>query len=120
MPIRCLIVDDSRMFLDAARPLLENAGISVVSAVSTGEDALRAVEELHPDVALVDVQLLGESGIELARRLAALERTPRVILISLQSEDDLQELIAAAPVDGFIPKNRLSAAAIHELLGRGE
>jgi DNA-binding NarL/FixJ family response regulator len=41
MNVRCLIVDDSRRFLDAARGLLERQGLSVVGEASTGDEALR-------------------------------------------------------------------------------
>ncbi len=67
--MRCLIVDDSRHFLDAAHGLLERQGIVVVGVASTGAEALRRVEELRPDVTLVDIDLGGESGFEVARRL---------------------------------------------------
>ena len=84
MALRCLIVDDSLRFLDAARGLLEGQGIRVVGVASNSTDALLRAEELQPDVTLVDIDLGGESGLELARRLygeADLARSP-VILIS--------------------------------------
>jgi CheY-like chemotaxis protein len=69
MMLRCLIVDDSPHFLDAARGLLERQGITVVGVASTSAEALRRAQELRPDVTLVDIDLGGESGLELARRL---------------------------------------------------
>ena len=68
-PMRCLIVDDSLRFLDADRGLLERQGMTVVGVASTSADALRRTVELRPDVTLVDIDLGGESGLELARRL---------------------------------------------------
>jgi two-component system nitrate/nitrite response regulator NarL len=62
MPLRCLIVDDSPQFLRVARALLEREGIAVVGVASTSAEALRRVEELAPDVTLLDVDLGGESG----------------------------------------------------------
>jgi DNA-binding NarL/FixJ family response regulator len=123
MLLRCLIVDDSRRFLEAARGLLERQGISVVGAASTSAEALRQVEELRPDVALVDIDLGGESGFALVRRLDrdAGPPRPRTILISTHAEEDYFELIASSPAVGFLPKSELSAAAIRGLLdGRGE
>jgi DNA-binding NarL/FixJ family response regulator len=117
--LRCLIVDDSSHFLNAARGLLERQGIAVVGVASTGAEALRLVEELRPDVTLVDIDLGGESGFEVARRLqrdSGATRGP-VILISTHSEQDYADLIAASPAIGFLPKSALSAGAIHELLG---
>jgi CheY-like chemotaxis protein len=67
--MRCLIVDDSPRFLDAARGLLERQGITVVGVASNSAEALERTEELQPDVTLLDIDLGGESGLELARRL---------------------------------------------------
>jgi DNA-binding NarL/FixJ family response regulator len=121
--LRCLIVDDSRRFLDAARGLLESQGMAVVGVASTSADALRQVEELRPDVTLVDIDLGGESGFELVRRLDhdAGEAPGRMILISTHAEQDYADLVAASPAVGFIPKSALSAGAIRALLnGQGD
>jgi CheY-like chemotaxis protein len=116
--MRCLIVDDSPRFLDAARGLLERQGITVVGVASTSSEALQQAERLRPDVTLLDIDLGGESGLELARRLhreAGLAAS-RVILISTHAEQDNADLIAASPVVGFVSKAALSAAAIGDLL----
>jgi DNA-binding NarL/FixJ family response regulator len=116
--LRCLIIDDSPHFLDAARGLLEREGVEVVGVASTGADGLRSVEALRPDVTLLDIDLGGESGFEVATRLHRDTRPPpsRVILISTHAEQDYAELIAASPVVGFLSKSALSAGAIHNLL----
>ena len=68
-----LIVDDNWLFLEAARDRLEGEGLRV-GVAATSAEALRRAEELRPEVVLVDVMLGGESGFELARRLAARHR----------------------------------------------
>ena len=121
--MRCFIVDDSPRFLDAARGLLERQGITVIGVASTSAQALQRVQELHPDVTLVDLDLGGESGLELARRLQGQAGTAAapVILISTHAEQDYAELIAASPAVGFLPKTALSADAIRQLLaGQGD
>ncbi len=117
-PMRCLIVDDSPRFLDAARGLLEGQGVSVVGVASNITDALQRAGELRPDVTLLDIDLGGESGLELARRLNGQgdQVPPPVILISTHAEQDYAELIAASPAVGFLSKTALSATAIRELL----
>lgn len=118
--LRCLIVDDNRHFLDAARRLLERQEILVVGVASTGAEALQQVEELRPDVTLVDIDLGGESGFEVARRLqhnSGGTRRP-VILISTHAEQDYADLIDTSPAIGFLPKSTLSAHAIHNLLDK--
>jgi DNA-binding NarL/FixJ family response regulator len=119
--LRCLIIDDSPHFLAAARGLLEREGVEVVGVASTGAEALRCVEALRPDVALLDIDLGGESGFEVATRLHRDTGPPPspVILISTHAEQDYAELIAASPVIGFLSKSALSAGAIRDVLGNG-
>jgi CheY-like chemotaxis protein len=69
-----LIVDDNWLFLEAARDRLEREGLRVVGVAASSAEALRRVEELRPEVVLVDLMLGSESGFELARRLAAHHR----------------------------------------------
>ncbi len=117
-PMRCLLVDDSPHFLAAARGLLERQGVTVVGVAATGAEALARSRELRPDVTLVDLDLGGESGLELARRLQRQDgpAAAPVILISTHAEQDYAELIAASPAVGFLAKAALSAAAIRDLL----
>ena len=124
MTARCLIVDDSAQFLRAARAVLERDGF-VVDIASTGPEALRRVEELRPDVVLVDIDLGGESGFEVVRQLElATYTTPSppfetsIILVSTHAEEEFEELITESPAVGFLAKSSLSARAIDEMLTR--
>jgi CheY-like chemotaxis protein len=115
--LRCLIVDDNEEFLASASRLLESQGLEIVGLASSGQEALRLAEALRPEVALVDVQLGEEDGLEVTRQLSADGRPIAVVLISTHSRDDLAELIADSPALGFLPKTALSAAAIGALVG---
>jgi CheY-like chemotaxis protein len=116
--LRCLIVDDNPRFLDAARGLLEREGVAVVGTASTSAEAAQRFDELRPDVALVDIDLGGESGFDVARQLygKGRETPPKMILISTHAEQDYADLIAASPAVGFLAKTALSARAIRDLL----
>jgi len=118
MAFGVLIVDDNRLFLDAARGLLERQGLRVVGVAATSAEALRRAEELRPEVVLVDITLGGESGFDLARRLAEHHQGagPVVILISTHAEADFADLIAESPAAGFVPKPELSADAIRRIV----
>lgn len=117
MPLRCLIVDDSARFLQAARILLEREGCSVDIA-SSGAEALIRSQVLHPDVVLLDIHLGQESGFDVARSLVARLNgdSPRIILISTHAEEDFADLLADCPVVGFLSKAALSVHAIQDLL----
>lgn len=118
MELRCLIVDDNASFLEAATDLLRRQGAAVVGVASSGDEAVERVRQLRPVVALVDIKLGAESGLEVARRLADLRLIDlKVILISTHPESDFADLIDGTPVAGFLPKLGLSAQAIEELIG---
>jgi DNA-binding NarL/FixJ family response regulator len=119
--LRCLIVDDSARFAQAAVELLADEGIDVVGVANSSDGAVQMAAELHPDLALVDIDLGADSGLDLAHRLSG-EGPARlagaVILISTHAEEQFAELIAASPAVGFLPKTELSADAIEQLLKR--
>jgi CheY-like chemotaxis protein len=117
--VRCLIVDDSADFVEAARHLLEHGGIRVVGVASTSAEALRCFEEQRPDVTLVDVYLGRENGFELAEQLhrSGLRAPSPVILISTHAEQDFADMVAASPAVGFIAKFAITPGAIRDLVG---
>jgi DNA-binding NarL/FixJ family response regulator len=111
-----LIVDDHDEFRQFARSLLEADGFEVAGEAADGETALAAAAELRPDVVLLDVQLPGIDGFEVARRLAAATSAPEVVLTSTRSASDFGHRLTEAPVRGFLPKQRLSGAELGEVL----
>lgn len=120
MALRSLIIDDNSLFVEAARDLLEREGIEVLGIGSTGDEAVELATALRPDVMLVDIELGGESGFDVAQRLAQATDGSRlhVVLISTYEENDLADLVANSPAIGFLSKYDLCAAAIHEVLER--
>jgi DNA-binding NarL/FixJ family response regulator len=116
--MRCLIVDDNGPFLEVASASLARGGLEVIGTATTSKDALRQVELERPDVVLVDVNLGGENGFELARQLVETfpELRTGVVLISTRDEDDYGSLLAASPAAGFVRKTHLTAKAIREVV----
>ncbi len=114
--MRCLVIDDSERFLASAVRLLESQGVDVVGCASSGPEALRLASALAPDVALVDVELGAEDGIEVARRLIADPLHTPVILISAHEPGELADLTGDTTIR-FLPKPSLGAAEIRRLLG---
>jgi two-component system nitrate/nitrite response regulator NarL len=113
--LRCLIVDDNWSFLEAARAVLAREGVAVVGVASNSAEAMQRVEELAPDVVLIDVVLGEESGFDLARQLEGSEAT--IVMISTHAEADIEDLMPGCGVAGFVPKSQLSAHAVHQVLG---
>ncbi len=111
-----LIVDDHDGFRASARELLERQGFDVVAAVEDGEAALSAAARLRPDVVLLDVQLPGMDGFEVAERLAETDPAPRVVLVSSRRRSAYEVRLPHAPVAGFLGKHELTGAALAALL----
>jgi DNA-binding NarL/FixJ family response regulator len=121
MPLTCLIVDDSPEFLEAARRLLADDGVTVVGVAATSDQAVTETLAVRPDVALVDIELGTESGFDVAQRLTALPHGgPPIVLISAESGTELSELVDASGALGFVSKTDLSGDAIRKLLGHAE
>jgi DNA-binding NarL/FixJ family response regulator len=119
MPLRCLIVDDNASFREEMRGLLTEQGLDVVGGAGSAAEAYRQIAELKPDVALIDIDLGGESGLQLANKLRedpGNAVVPDVILISTHDEAEYTDLIEASSAIGFLAKIDLSAATIRRML----
>jgi DNA-binding NarL/FixJ family response regulator len=107
-----LIVDDHGGFREVARALLEESGFSVVGEAADGGEAIAAVGALHPWLVLLDVQLPGLDGFEVAARLAEAPDPPRVVLTSTRDAASYRRRLAASPAVVFVPKSELSVAVL--------
>jgi len=82
-PLRAIVVDDEQLGRDEVCYLLGQAGgIDVVGQASNGVDALRLVGELAPDLVLLDVQMPGLDGFEVARRVIEADLRPQVVVLT--------------------------------------
>jgi DNA-binding NarL/FixJ family response regulator len=112
MSCSVLVVDDHIGFRAFARALLESEGFEVVGESGDGASAMRAVEQLRPDLVLLDVQLPDLDGFEVADRLAAEENPPTVVLISTRGAASYRRRLAGTTARAFISKGDLSGAAL--------
>jgi DNA-binding NarL/FixJ family response regulator len=119
MSLRCLIVDDNASFRNEMRGLLAEQGMEATPGAASATEALRQIAEQRPDVVLIDIDLRGESGFDLARRVRddAGSAAPHMILISTHDEREYVDLIDASPVLGFVAKTDLSASVIRRMVG---
>jgi DNA-binding NarL/FixJ family response regulator len=112
-----LIVDDHPGFRSLARRLLAAGGFEVVGEAADGLAAIAAARRLRPDVLLLDVQLPGVDGFEVAARLRDGGAGPAVVLISTRDRADYGPRVDRCGARGFIHKADLSGAAVRALLG---
>jgi DNA-binding NarL/FixJ family response regulator len=117
MPKTVLIVDDHPSFRASARRMLEAEGYEILGEAEDGAAALAAVEQLGPNLVLLDVRLPDIDGFEVARRLLVADgQAPQIVLTSSNDPNDLGEAIGTSGARGFIPKGELTGAAVAALL----
>jgi DNA-binding NarL/FixJ family response regulator len=117
MPARVLIVDDDARFRALARALLQASGYAVVAEAADGEQALAAALRVHPDAALVDVQLPDTDGFTLARRLADAHHGVRILLTSMDPTLATSSAVSDSRVFKFVPKDELAVTDLASWLG---
>jgi DNA-binding NarL/FixJ family response regulator len=113
---RALIVDDQPSFRRRLRQLLTYAGQTIVGEAANAPEAERMVQELAPDLAVVDVMLPGINGLDGARGLLSLAPKLRVILVSIHHDqaDVFRTAAAEVGAKAFIPKDELDLPVVRE------
>jgi DNA-binding NarL/FixJ family response regulator len=107
--LRVLLADDHALFRAGVRTLIErdlNLEVGEVIECETGEQALRAIANVRPDIAMIDISLRGEDGIELVRRIHALpgERV-RCIMLSMHLNPEYVRRAFEAGAHGYVVKD---------------
>jgi two-component system response regulator EvgA len=109
-----VIVDDHAHFRASARAMLELEGFEVLGEAEDGESGLALVEELGPELVLLDVSLPDTNGFEVARQLAP--SRVAVILVSSRDGPDYGAHAEESGARGFIPKDELSGRTLARVL----
>jgi DNA-binding NarL/FixJ family response regulator len=88
--VSVLIVDDQDVFRRVAHDVIvATPGFESAGEVCSGEEALGAVERLHPDLVLLDVRMPGMGGLEAARRITSSHPETVVVLISIEDPENI-------------------------------
>ncbi len=102
---RVVVVDDHALLRAGTRRILEDApGFDVVGEADDGDTALSVVDELRPDVVLVDIRLPTTNGIELASQIVSEHPSAIVLILSAYDDSDYVEAAMAAGVSGYLLK----------------
>ncbi len=109
-------MDNHARFREVVRELLTEAGWRIVGEAATGAAALNLVARLAPDVVLLDVVLPDMDGFAVADRLRAVGCASAVVLTSGHDRADFAGRLRAAPVSGFLPKEKISGLSLAALL----
>ena len=86
--LRVLIVDDHDLFRSGLRNLLEEQGVLIVGEAAAGQEALRIVRDVAPDVVVMDLNMPGMGGVEATRHISAIAPLTRVLMLTISDEDN--------------------------------
>ncbi|WP_020388057.1 response regulator [Kribbella catacumbae] len=104
--IRLLIVDDQELMRDGLAAILERQpGIEVVAAAADGAEALRLVEELAPDVVLMDVRMPVLDGVQATAEIVRTWPAVKVVMLSTFDDDDHVTQALQVGATGYLLKN---------------
>jgi DNA-binding NarL/FixJ family response regulator len=122
--VRVLVVDDHDLFRTGLKNLLEEQGVNIVGEAPNGQTALRLVNDLAPDVVIMDLNMPGLTGVETTRQLAGIAPLTRVVVLTISADDDDVMDAVMAGACGYLLKDSsiqdliagISAAAAGESL----
>ncbi len=117
-PIRVVLADDHPLIRAGIRGELEKADdIKVVGEASNGSEALQLAEKLLPDVLLLDVEMPGLSGIDVARHLRSIGSP--VLILALSAHDDEQYVfgLLESGASGYLVKDEVPETIIEAVRG---
>jgi DNA-binding NarL/FixJ family response regulator len=104
--IRVLLADDHQLFREGLRRLLESErDMQVLGEASNGLDVQRMVEELHPDVVLMDVSMAIIDGISATREIVRQWPDVRVVILSMHAEEGHLFQALQAGAAGYVLKS---------------
>jgi DNA-binding NarL/FixJ family response regulator len=121
--IRVVLADDHTLFREGTRGLLEHAGdIEVVGEAGDGHAAIATVDAVRPDIAIIDIEMPGINGIELARLLHVSHPEVGVLALTVHDEAPFVFAVLEAGAAGYLMKDVNAHELIEAVraLSRGE
>jgi DNA-binding NarL/FixJ family response regulator len=115
-PIRVILADDHAVVRAGVRQFLERNGeIQVVAEAGDGPQAVLAIQEHRPDVAILDLQMPGMSGIEVTRWVRANARTTGVLILTAYDDDPYVLAALQAGANGYVLKTADAAEIVRSV-----
>ncbi|MEZ5118239.1 MAG: response regulator transcription factor [Candidatus Nanopelagicales bacterium] len=110
MSIAVLLAEDQRMVLGALGTLLElERDIDVVGTAADGDEALRLVQALQPDILVTDIEMPGRSGLDVAAEIRRRGLPTRVVILTTFARSGYLRRALDAGVGGYLLKDAPSA-----------
>jgi DNA-binding NarL/FixJ family response regulator len=119
---KILIADDHAVVRQGLRTLLEQAGYEVIAEAGSGEQACLLLQELHPDIVLLDLDMPGVGGLEALKRMLARNPSLRILIFSMHDDHVYATRAVQAGAKGYIVKTDAPEKlleAVQKIIGGG-
>ena len=105
-PIRVILADDHAVVRKGIRDFLQEPGdITVVAEAATGDEALALIRQHRPDVAVLDIQMPGRTGLEVTRAVRAEQLPVGVLILTAYDDDPFVMTALQAGANGYVMKS---------------
>jgi DNA-binding NarL/FixJ family response regulator len=118
-----LIIDDHPLFREGLKAIItKNAGFEVVGEAGNGREAIQKAKKLEPDLAVMDISLPDQSGIDVTRELRGFLPEIRIMIVSMHSKIDYIAEAFQAGATGYLVKESAATGLIKGLnaIAQGE
>lgn len=114
-PVRVLVVDDQVAYRDAVATVVANeGGFELVGSLESAQDIDRVLDDLHPDLVLLDVRMPDGDGAEIAVRLRRHRPRTAILLMSVFSSDEIPPEVFEVGAR-FVEKEDFDAETLHQM-----
>ncbi|MBR7796692.1 MAG: response regulator [Bacillota bacterium] len=104
---RIVIAEDQKMLLGALSSLLDlEEDMEVIGQATNGEQALKLIQTLNPDICLVDIEMPVMDGLQVADYVKRIENGPKVIILTTFQKPGYFEKALKLGIDGYLLKDR--------------
>ncbi|HEX6510164.1 MAG TPA: response regulator transcription factor [Chloroflexota bacterium] len=114
--MRILLADDHAITREGTRRLLEaEADLDVIAEAADGEEAVRLVEALHPDILLLDISMPRLNGVQVVKELAESAPQTHIVVLTGYDNEHYLEALTRLGVRGYLPKSASSRELVSAL-----
>lgn len=103
--INVLLVDDHRIFRDGIVSMFDGSeDIEITGLASSGDEALKMILKINPDVMILDLSMPGKGGLEVLKNIQKLDQKPEVLVLSMHSDIEFVKETVSAGARGYVCK----------------
>jgi DNA-binding NarL/FixJ family response regulator len=123
MPVRILLADDHEVVRQGLRTILRaRPDWEIVGEAENGQEAVDAVQQLKPDVVILDITMPMVSGLEATQAITKLKTNTRILIFTMHDSKSLVKAVKKAGASGYVLKSRAARDlinAVRTILGGG-